>query len=74
MNTVESGEKLCVKALASALGVSSRYVYEMRRCGFQMEGNGHYQQVSTVEVARLWIDTQGFKILNGKGIVLPLGR
>lgn len=70
MKTVaEPEEKLCVKELALSLGVSVRYVYEMRRCGFIMEGFRRCQQTSTVKEAIIWIGQNDFKMVDGVGRV-----
>ena len=58
---------LCVKELAWELKVSPRYVYEMRRCGFAMDGPSKDFTVATVEAAREWIRAKKFRILNGYG-------
>jgi hypothetical protein len=62
-------EKLCVKGLASSLGVSVRYVYEMRRCGFHMEGRSKDNQTATNRQAVDWITENDFKICDGVGYV-----
>jgi hypothetical protein len=62
-------EKLCVKSLAFELGVSSRYVYEMRRCGFVMEGRRKDNQTATVKEAVVWIEQNDFKMVDGVGKV-----
>lgn len=60
--------QLQVKELAAALDVSVRYVYEMRRCGFQMHGENNYCQTATVAAAKKWILENGFRIISGVGI------
>lgn len=62
-------EKLCVKGLAFSLGVSTRYVYEMRRCGFAMEGRRKDNQTATTKEAVKWIEEQDFKMVDGVGRV-----
>lgn len=67
--TIEPCEKLCVKGLAFSLGVSVRYVYEMRRCGFTMEGRRKDNQTATLKEAVQWIVENDFKMVDGVGRV-----
>lgn len=66
MNPTEE-QKLCVKELASSLGVSTRYVYEMRRCGFTMEGLLKINRTSTAKEAAKWVIENDFRIVDGFG-------
>lgn len=59
-------EKLVVKELADSLGVSMRFVYEMRRCGFEMHGPTNYNHTNARE-ASAWIDRADFRMINGVG-------
>jgi len=59
-------EKLCVKGIAFSLGVSTRYVYEMRRCGFPMHG---IHQAATLKEAVAWIEASDFRMVRGIGRV-----
>ena len=61
--------QLCVKCLAPELGVSVRYVYEMRRLGFVMAGRHRDNQTCTLEEARAWIAENGFRMVRGRGEV-----
>lgn len=61
-------EKLVVKQLADSLGVSTRFVYEMRRCGFAMHGQTKDNQTCTVREAVGWIERQDFRMVNGVGL------
>ena len=61
-------QRLCVKELAGSLGVSVRYVYAMRACGFGMEGTPHNQTTTTKEAVR-WIEQNDFKMVDGVGRV-----
>ena len=65
-----SDEKQCVKGLAFDLGVSVRYVYEMRRCGFTMEGLKRCNQTATTRQAVAWIEENDFRMIDGKGLVV----
>ena len=58
-----------MKELAPLLGVSVRYVYEMRRLGFRMEGVKHCNRVSTLARAVAWIEGNDFRIVDGAGRV-----
>jgi hypothetical protein len=62
-------EKLCVKELADALEVSTRYVYQMRACGFVMEGFRPHGQTTTVKTAVEWIEKNDFRVVRGVGRV-----
>ena len=62
-------DQLCVKELAAALQVSTRYVYEMRRCGFPMEGRHHMNQTATVTAAVQWIENNDFRMVRCCGVV-----
>ena len=62
-------ERLTVKELADALGVSQRYIYQMRRCGFQMDGLKRDSQTTTLLAAVVWIVKNDFRMSNGKGRV-----
>jgi hypothetical protein len=48
-------EKLCVKELAAALQVSTKYVYQMRARGFEMQGVKRSCRTATVAAAEAWI-------------------
>lgn len=61
-------EKMCVKELAFSLGVSVRYVYEMRRCGFKMDGCANRNQTATIKQAVDWMTENDFKMIHGAGI------
>jgi|GEM_PF-6674919 len=62
-------EKLCVKALAFELGLSTRFVYEMRRCGFAMEGRSKDNQTATLKQAVDWILENDFRMVDGFGVL-----
>jgi hypothetical protein len=74
IETIVDDAKLVAKELASALGVSIRYVYEMRKCGFQMVGEINYNQETTLKDARFWIHSNNFRIIRGVGRVDPVER
>jgi hypothetical protein len=59
---------LCVKDLAPRLGVSVRYVYEMRRLGFQMHGRRRDNQTCDLDEALAWIGANGFRMVRGRGV------
>ena len=61
-------EKLCAKELAAALGVSTRYVYAMRSCGFPMAGLKRHNRTATVTAAVAWIKANDFHLAHGKGV------
>ena len=63
----DAGEAFCVKGLAEALGVSATYVYQMRACGFVMNGVRRSGQTATVKAATEWIQRTGFRMVNGRG-------
>lgn len=65
--TAPAPSDLRVKELAPAIGKTVRYVYEMRRCGFRMNGCGRYNQECTVKEAKDWILKTGFRIIHGRG-------
>ena len=56
-----------LKELAPLLGVSVRYVYEMRRCGFRMHGRPGSQACALGEAER-WIERTGFRMVRGAGV------
>lgn len=60
---------LLVKELAWALGVSSRFVYQMRACGFPMRGDTRQRQTATLPEARAWIKAHRFRLKHGVGII-----
>ncbi|HEV2320688.1 MAG TPA: hypothetical protein VGV18_13105 [Verrucomicrobiae bacterium] len=60
---------LLVKELAASLGVSPRFVYQMRACGFPMRGDTRLRQAATLEEARAWIKANGFRLSSSVGIV-----
>lgn len=62
-------EPLFVKELAVALGVSTRFIYQMRACGFVMEGDVHQRQKATVAEARAWIKENNFRLIKSKGMI-----
>ena len=62
-----SQARLSVKELAGALGVSTRYVYQMRANGFEMEWDFQsHCYVASVGQARQWICRTGFRLSNGR--------
>ena len=61
-------QPLVVQELALALGVSVRYVYEMRRCDFPMRRQ-QIKQMATVREAMDWIRQNEFKIRGGYGVM-----
>lgn len=66
--SVEIEAPLCVKELASALGVSAHFVYQMRACGFVMEWDADIRGASATEAgAREWIKATNFRIVKGRG-------
>ena len=58
---------LRVKELAPALGVSMSYVYQMRACGFKMEGGSRDNQTASLAAARRWIAETRFRVVKGRG-------
>ncbi|MGH7941193.1 MAG: hypothetical protein ACREFR_09000 [Limisphaerales bacterium] len=64
---------LLVKELADALGVSPRFVYQMRARGFPMRGYSRQRQGATLEEARDWINAHGFRLSHGVGIIDSAG-
>jgi hypothetical protein len=60
---------LSVKQLAASLGVSPRFIYQMRACGFPMNGDTLNRQAATLDEARAWIKTHNFRLVRGEGIV-----
>lgn len=64
----DDAASLNVKELAAALGVSAHYVYQMRACGFEMDGLLRTNRKATVNRAVRWIRRKGFRLMNGKGI------
>jgi hypothetical protein len=66
--TCPNQDLLCVKCLAPVLGVSVRYVYEMRRCGFEMQGRPGEQRCTVAE-AVAWIEASDFRMVRGRGRV-----
>jgi len=65
---MKSEHHLVVKELAVSLGVSTRFVYEMRRCGFPMRGETKDNQTATLREAVDWIEREGFRMVNGVGM------
>ncbi|HEX7652548.1 MAG TPA: hypothetical protein VF607_03515 [Verrucomicrobiae bacterium] len=65
--------ELCVKELAHEMKVSTRYVYEMRRCGFRMRGQRPRAKNKTTTVAEAikWIKAHDFTMASGKGVFGP---
>lgn len=61
-------EKLVVKELADSLGVSTRFIYQMRRCGFPMHGHTKDNQTATTTEAVRWIEANDFRLCNGVGL------
>lgn len=64
----DDAASLNVKELAAALGVSAHYVYQMRACGFEMDGLLRMNRKATVNRAVRWIRRKGFRLMNGRGI------
>jgi hypothetical protein len=62
-------EPLSVKQLAASLGVSPRFVYQMRACGFPMRGETRHRQSATAEEARAWIKANNFRLIRSVGVV-----
>ncbi|HEV2331247.1 MAG TPA: hypothetical protein VGY56_20895 [Verrucomicrobiae bacterium] len=67
-NTAPPAQPLLIKELAMALGVSSRFVYQMRSCGFPMRGDTRQRQMATLNEARAWIYANNFRLINGAGV------
>jgi hypothetical protein len=61
--------RLLVKELAASLGVSPRFVYQMRACGFPMRGDSRLRQAATLEEARAWIKAHNFRLSSSIGII-----
>lgn len=61
-------EPLTVKQLAASIGVSPRFVYQMRLCGFPMSGDTHNRQMATLEEARAWIKANNFRLIKSVGV------
>jgi hypothetical protein len=59
---------LLIKELATALGVSTRFIYQMRACGFPMTGDTRQRQKATLAEARAWISANNFRLNDGKGV------
>lgn len=70
----QPAEPLLVKELADALGVSLRFIYQMRACGFPMRGDIRYRQMATVEEARAWIKANNFRLVQSVGVVGTNGQ
>lgn len=70
-STMPPAQPLLTKELAVALGVSPRFIYQMRACGFPMHGATRRRQMATVEDARDWIRANNFRLLDGKGVTDP---
>lgn len=67
---MNQSDKLCVKELANALQVSTKFVYQMRACGFEMAGREHQNnQTASTAAAAAWIQRHDFRIVRGKGVV-----
>jgi hypothetical protein len=62
-------EPLPVKQLAASLGVSLRFVYQMRARGFPMRGGTRHRQAATPEEARAWIEANDFRLINSVGVI-----
>ena len=62
-------ERLVVKELADAMHVSTRYVYEMRRCGFRMDGVRFHNKTATLIDGVAWVIRTNFRIVDGVGVV-----
>ncbi len=62
-------EQLCVKALAAEMRVSTRFIYQMRACGFKMDGPFRRAQTASVRQAAKWIRARDFRLLNGTGVI-----
>ncbi|HUA64330.1 MAG TPA: hypothetical protein VME24_00680 [Alphaproteobacteria bacterium] len=69
--TEQPAQPLFVKELAAALGVSLRFIYQMRACGFSMHGDTRYRQMATVEEARAWIKANNFRLNKSFGVTEP---
>lgn len=61
-------DRLCVKELAAALQVGTTFVYQMRACGFQMNGRFRHEQTATVQEAIQWVRDNDFRLVNGRGV------
>ena len=67
--------KLCPKQLATELWRSTKFVYEMKRCGFPMDWNFQLHGFeATIDQARAWIKKTGFRLVNGKGVLKGSNR
>jgi hypothetical protein len=62
-------EPMSVKELAASLGVSLRFVYQMRACGFLMRGDTRHRQTATPEEARAWIKENDFRLVKSFGVI-----
>lgn len=62
-------EPLSVKQLAASLGVSLRFVYQMRARGFPMYGDTRQRQAATPEEARAWIKENNFRLVKSFGVI-----
>lgn len=65
---------LTVKELAYELGVSDHYVYQMHALGFPMERRIYPESkvpylTATESDAREWIEANGFRLVDGFGVV-----
>lgn len=71
--TLDSGlaadSGLRVKELAESLGVSKRFVYQMRARGFSMRGKDRHSQTATVQEAQDWIKANNFRLVKGVGVI-----
>jgi len=67
-------EAFTVKELAPLMGVSVRYVYEMRRLGFKMRGPTYCNRACSMQDAVDWIRSNGFRMVNGRGRLQTLAR
>lgn len=65
---MKTNRQLVVKELALMLGVSPRFIYRMRYCGFTMHGATKDNQTASVQEAVDWIEKNDFRIVNGLGV------
>lgn len=69
MNPNMKSDALVVKELAWELGVSDHYVYQMRHCGFKMDGDRRCNQTAKLRHARAWIYEHEFRLVDSLGVV-----
>jgi hypothetical protein len=66
--SAQPGQPLLTNELAVALGVSFRFIYQMRARGFLMRGDTRRRQMATLEQARAWIRANNFRLHDGIGV------